>query len=264
MGAFRRLLGEEPATVGRADVRRALLELMESRSRRTASNYGQAWRKLFRWLVAEGMIGVDPMEGVKLPQPELPDVAVIPDEAIEAMLRTTHGGKGTFEDVRDFAIMRVLLSGGPRAAEVRGMRPGDVNLDAGEIAVVGKGRKRRAVPLSDKACVALARYLRVRGRSPYAASSDALWLTRWGALTKQGLEKMLQRRARQAGLDESLTTPHKWRHTVASAWLEAGGREGDLMRVMGWSERKMLDRYGRFTAGRRAMLAHRALKHDKW
>lgn len=272
MRAFARAFGTiDLGAITRAELRGAILGLMEGRSRRTASNYGQAWRKWFTWLLSEGMIGADPFKNadgsyaVKLPAPELPDVVVIPDEAVAAMLRTTREGKGgSFEDTRDYALMRVLLSAGPRAQELRGMRVEDVDLDGAAIAVTGKGRKRRLIPLSEKAVQALARYLRARAKHAQAKNTDALWLTQWGGLSKQGLEKMLQRRARLAGVDESLTSPHKWRHTVASAWLEAGGQEGDLMRVMGWSERSMLDRYGRFTASRRAREAHARLKHDRW
>jgi integrase len=49
------------------------------------------------------------------------------------------------------------------------------------------------------------------------------------------------------------------RHTFANDWLDKGGSEGDLMRLMGWSSRSMLDRYGADMAERRAIDAKRRM-----
>jgi integrase/recombinase XerD len=52
---------------------------------------------------------------------------------------------------------------------------------------------------------------------------------------------------------------HLLRHTAASRWLAAGGSEGGLMAVAGWSSRDMLDRYVRSTASERAAAEARGL-----
>ncbi len=46
---------------------------------------------------------------------------------------------------------------------------------------------------------------------------------------------MVKRRGAQAGIDG--LHPHVLRHTFAHVWLEAGGNEGDLMRLAGWKSR---------------------------
>ena len=48
-----------------------------------------------------------------------------------------------------------------------------------------------------------------------------------------------------------------FRHTFAHDWLEGGGAEGDLMRLMGWKDRSMLDRYGADLQVQRAIQAKR-------
>ena len=53
--------------------------------------------------------------------------------------------------------------------------------------------------------------------------------------------------------------PHLLRHTAASRWLAAGGSEGGLMAVAGWSTRDMIDRYTRATAAERAAAEARGL-----
>jgi hypothetical protein len=61
---------------------------------------------------------------------------------------------------------------------------------------------------------------------------------------------MLYRRGAKIGLPR--LHAHQFRHTFADDWLEAGGNEGDLMRIMGWRSRHMLDRYGAAAQDRRA------------
>jgi integrase len=74
-----------------------------------------------------------------------------------------------------------------------------------------------------------------------------------------GLYRMLQRRAEEAGYDPAVH-PHQFRHTFANDWLENGGAEGDLMRLMGWHDRSMLDLYGADLAVHRAIQAKRRMK----
>ncbi len=115
----------------------------------------------------------------------------------------------------------------------------------------------RIVPLSAATARAVVAYLRVR-RSHRLAGTPALWLgTRnRGPMTGSGLYQMLSRRAEQAGYDPDVH-PHQFRHTFAHDWLGGGGAEGDLMRLMGWTDRSMLDRYGADLQVQRAIDAKR-------
>ena len=72
-----------------------------------------------------------------------------------------------------------------------------------------------------------------------------------------GLDRTLKMRARRAGIEGFHC--HLLRHTFASRWLGAGGSEGGLMAVAGWSDRAMLDRYSKATAANRAMDEARGL-----
>jgi integrase len=66
---------------------------------------------------------------------------------------------------------------------------------------------------------------------------------------------MLVRRAEQTGYKG--VTPHQFRHTFSDAWLKSGGSEGDLMRIMGWKSRAMVDRCTDDVANQRALHAKR-------
>lgn len=76
-------------------------------------------------------------------------------------------------------------------------------------------------------------------------------------LTKSGIYQILKRRTRQIGYDPKSVWPHAMRHTFAHDWLDGGGSEGDLMRIMGWKDRQMVDRYAADLQDERATAAKR-------
>jgi len=113
------------------------------------------------------------------------------------------------------------------------------------------------VPFGPQTARAIDRYLRLR-RSHVRAASPKLWLGHAGKdLAYSGLYIALRRRADAAGVKGF--HPHRLRHTGASRWLAAGGSEGGLMAVAGWSSRAMIDRYAGAAAASRAADEARAL-----
>jgi len=191
--------------------------------------------------------------------------STLAQQFIADLLEATGGGRArSFGDARDHAMSRVLTEGVRRGELVQlqaGDLPGDLIAQPFVRVVPLKGARAsgegRIVALSPSTARALVAYLRVR-RPHRLAGLPALWLgTRnRGPVTGSGIYRMLQRRATQAGYDPAVH-PHQFRHTFASDWLEGGGEEGDLMRLMGWSDRSMLDLYGADLAVHRAVQAKR-------
>jgi len=106
------------------------------------------------------------------------------------------------------------------------------------------------VPFGPQTSRALDRYLRAR-RGHRLAGTPALWLgDRGKAFSYDALHKTLGERARTAGIEGF--RPHRLRHTAAHRWLAAGGSEGGLMAVAGWTRPDMLLRYTRAQASARA------------
>lgn len=207
----------------------------------------------FKWLLAEGIIERYPLQGMKVSAGKPPLVPVLSTAERKALLKACQGRE--FEDLRDTAIIRVFMATGMRLAEVANLEVKDLEATSHWYLVgyQAKGGVDAASRLTDKAAVALDRYLRARER--HARRDEPwLWLGQKGHLTRSGIRQMLERRAAQAKI--SHVHPHQFRHTFAHLWQASGGSENDLMYTLNWKSRAMLGRYAASAARERALAAH--------
>jgi integrase/recombinase XerD len=238
------------AALDRATVNTFVAALLaDGKETSTAVARYQALRQFARWLVSEGELPADALLGTKPPKLDVKAVVPLTDTELKKLLAACKGDD--LHDRRDEAIVRLMAETGLRAAEVVNLKVADVDIGGGRAVVHrGKGGKGRVVPFSPQTARALDRYIRMR-RTHKLASGPALWLGERGrSFQYTGLYRALTHRAELAGLTGFY--PHLLRNTYASRWLAAGGTEGGLMAVAGWSNRAMLDRYTRATASERA------------
>jgi site-specific recombinase XerD len=214
-------------------------------------------RQFSKFLAEEDVIESDPLLRLNAPKGDMPITPVLSDDELRALIKACNGK--SLRSRRDEAIVRLMAETGLRSAELLALEVVDVDLSQG-LAMVrrGKGGKGRIVPFGPQTARALDRYIRLRRNHP-AAATKALWL---GARTRQalgphGLRVTLLERAEAAGIKGF--HPHVLRHTFASRWQAARGSDAGLMAVGGWSDRTMLDRYGRATASTRAAAEARGL-----
>lgn len=252
-------LGQNRAEqITKSDIEGFLAHFLETRASATARQRYASLKQFFKWATAEGEIPADPMERINPPQVVEQPVPVLTVDQLRALIKACQGN--SFEARRDEAIIRLFADTGLRLGEMAGLRVENVDLSLGVAIVLGKGSRFRTVPFGDKTAAALDRYRRQRIRHE-DSDSEWWWLGRKGPLGESGIGQMLKRRAKDAQLNVNLH-PHVFRHSFASQWLTAGGNEGDLQRIAGWSSPQMLQRYGKSAADQRAREAYR--KNPLW
>jgi site-specific recombinase XerD len=221
-------------------------------------------QQFWKWLAVEEIVEPNPFGKMTPPAAPPPMIPVIPDDAVSRLLATCKGR--SFVELRDTAILRMLLDNGVRVSGLAGMHLDDFDFDTDTVRITLKGGRELVIPFGAKASDATRRYKRVRSTHPQAKAHTAMWLSDKGALSTSGIRQMLERRTAQAELPVSLATnPHAWRHLFAHNWLADGQSEQDLARLMGWTSTKMAGRYGAAAAETRARAAHRrAAPGDKY
>lgn len=235
----------------KSEVQTFIADQLEGGSQpKTVTTRLAALRAFAAWLAEEGELDTNTLLGVKQPKIAKHVVPALTDDEIRLLIAACKGK--TFADRRDEAIVRLMVETTLRASELTGLATGDIDLDRG-LAVVrrGKGGKGRVVPFGPQTAAVLDRYLRVR-RTHRHAADDSLWLGAGsvGTFGYYALRQNLQARAKKAGVEGFHL--HRLRHTAATRWLRAGGSEGGLMAVAGWTSRSMLDRYVAASASERA------------
>jgi integrase/recombinase XerD len=246
-----------PAVLERQAVSAFISHLLATGREPTTAKLRQlAVRRISAWLLEEGEIDRDELIGMRPPKLDQKIIEPLSDEQIKRLIAAC--ASADMFARRDEAIIRLMVEAGCRAGEVVAMSVADVDLKAGTAVIRrGKGARGRVVPFSPQTIRAIDRYLRLR-RAHRLAASDILWLGDHGlTFGYAALWKSLKLRATRAGIDNF--HPHRLRHTAAHRWLAAGGSEGGLMAVAGWTRPDMLQRYTKARASERAAEEARTL-----
>lgn len=216
------------------------------------------YRGLFRfcgWCVAEDEIDTNPMSGLAPPSLPSAPVPVLTDADLSALLRACKGKE--FAQVRDTAMLRLLLDCGLRVSELCGLTVDGTDLDNEYALVTGKGSKVRPVYFGAQTVAAVDKYTRMRSTHRWR-HLDALLLSQRGPMTPDGVRERMKVISADSGVEG--LHPHRFRHTYAHDFLMAGGQERDLKRLAGWSSDTMLERYGASAADARAKAATQRMK----
>lgn len=199
-----------------------------------------AWRGFYRWLGREGVIASNPVEGVRAPKAKRPlPKALSVDQAVMLAESSTGASKDDPLAARDHCLVELLYGCGLRVGELTGLdvaasaeAAGWVDADDATVHVLGKGSKRRSVPVGAPALSALAAWLALRGALA-RADEPALFVSRQGTrLTASQVRTRLKAHALQSGLPTHVH-PHMLRHSFASHLLQSSGDLRAVQELLG-------------------------------
>jgi integrase/recombinase XerC len=234
------------------------------------------WRGFYTWLGREGVVQSNPVQDVRAPKATKPlPKALSVDDAMQlAEFSATPDVTDPWLECRDAAMVELLYGCGLRVGELVGLdaqasntAKGWLDLEGGEAHVLGKGSKRRSVPIGSKALLAVNAWLAVReqglkllqqesavikgtptkgtatkGTFLDDASSDkkvssevqsALFIGRHGTrLTAQAIWQRLKQRSLKAGLSTPVH-PHMLRHSFASHLLQSSSDLRAVQELLG-------------------------------
>ena len=188
-----------------------------------------AWRQFCRWLVQTGNLKSDPTHGLKAPKAPERLPKAVPAEPLNQLLDQAPENP---LDSRDLAIFELLYGSGLRLAEASALNLADLNLQSSWVAVTGKGRKQRHLPLTAQSIRALEGYLKIRTAAP---GETALFTSRTGRrLGARQIQKRLQQFAARHGSRH--LSPHMLRHSYASHLLQNARDIRAVQELLGHSQ----------------------------
>jgi integrase/recombinase XerC len=200
------------------------------------------WRGFFNWLGKEGLIQANPLSGLRAPKAAKPlPKALNVDDAVQ-LAQHRPIDTDPWLQARDSAMVELLYSSGLRVGELIGLdvqasphAKGWIDLSAGEAHVLGKGSKRRSVPVGQQALASLQAWLTVRagGLPANALDQAAMFVGQRGTrLSAQAVWQRLRLRGLQAGIATPVH-PHMLRHSFASHVLQSSGDLRGVQELLG-------------------------------
>lgn len=209
------------------------------RSGRTLSRILSAWRGFYRWLGRQGAVKLNPVEGVRAPKAPKPLPKALSVEQSMQLADLQGDDTDPVLEARDRCIVELLYGCGLRISELVGLDAaasvqarGWVDLASGEAQVLGKGSKRRSVPIGSAAAQALRAWLEQRPELVKLDPAPLFLSERGTRLTAQQIRLRLKQRALRAGVPTHVH-PHMLRHSFASHLLQSSGDLRAVQELLG-------------------------------
>lgn len=244
-----------------ADVVRAGLSRLRAQglSASSLARLASTWRQFFRHLEHSGMHTQNPMAGIRTPKkPRRLPKALTPDQALAFVQPLSDTGSDSeatpvqdeeLSQTLTLALAELLYSSGLRISECIGLDMSEqafavrsrlgpvlggwIDWAADEIHVMGKGAKRRVVPLTSHAAWRLQAWLSIRGLRSRVSPCDALFLSvRGQRLSVRAAQRLLEHHSQHSAVGQHVH-PHMLRHSFASHVLQSSGDLRAVQELMG-------------------------------
>ncbi|MBX3181941.1 MAG: tyrosine recombinase [Polyangiaceae bacterium] len=216
-------------------------------SARSTARHLSALRGLVRFGIREGLLDRDftarlarPRVRQRLPQP-------LSEHELRALLDAP--SEDTPAGLRDRAMLALTYAAGLRVSELVHLQLTDLDRQRGVVSALGKGEKRRLVPIAGLALDRLEQHLMARPNPQKKSAQLKNWVfpsPRGGPLTRQAFWKIVRRHALAAGL-ATRVHPHQLRHSFATHLLEGGADLRSVQTLLGHADISTTEIYTHIT-----------------
>ncbi len=225
---------EASEDISKADkkiIRNFIVELSENRiAKRSINRKLSSLRSFYLFLLKIGDIEVSPTENISslkfYPEKQIPmseqEMQNLSDQVF------TH-----VQDLLEKCILEVLYQTGIRKSELCGMTFENVNLDAGEIKIVGKGNKQRVIPISENLAAVLKSYVQIR--KPATEFKSYFFVNRKGKKLTEKFVYLVVNKYLSLITTKEKRSPHILRHSFATHVLDNGAEISKVKKILGHS-----------------------------
>ncbi len=166
------------------------------------------------------VIDKNPAESLEFPKRDLRHPVYLTLEESENLLNIVLENKNEEYRKRDYSIIMLFLNCGLRLSELSSINIDSIK-DRDTLTVIGKGNKERTVFLNEATYEAIEDYIQVRPKDN--SDNKALFIgKKKGRLGNRGIQYMIEKYLKQAGLDTDIYSVHKLRHTAATLMYKYG------------------------------------------
>jgi len=179
-------------------------------------------------LISQGVIQANPAKGVATPRAPRHLPKNIDVDEVNKLLDIDLNDPLA---VRDRTMLEVMYGAGLRLSELVGIDLNHLDLDSGEVWVIGKGSKERRLPIGGTAVRWIGHWLVLR--ELFVPEDEALFLSKQG---KRISARNVQKRFAEWGVKQGLSShvhPHKLRHSFATHMLESSGDLRAVQELLG-------------------------------
>lgn len=196
-------------------------------------------RSFYNFCVRQKWIQENPLKDISGPKREKKLPYILSYEQIDALFSLP--STDSYLGLRDRTMMELFYSSALRLSELVQLNKDEVHTTSRQIAVRGKGKKERIIPITDTASRWIEQYLKCSKRhidmKEHKKEKDhgALFLNKWGRrLSARSVDRLFKHYIIKAGLASNVT-PHTIRHTIATHWLEMGMDLKTIQTLLGHS-----------------------------
>ena len=177
-------------------------------------------RSFFDYLHTKiNLIEKNPANNLEFPKTDNRQPVYLTLEQAKSLLDTISNNPNELFRKRDYAIVTLFLNCGLRLSELVSIDIHKIKEDT--LTVIGKGNKERTIYLNDACKEALNDYIKIRPKD--AKDEKALFLSkRKNRISTRAVQHMIDKYLEKTGLDPSIYSTHKLRHTAATLMYKYG------------------------------------------